>query len=123
MHALYYLAVAHLTPQPPTVARRMEAQSEHAHVASTFFCAFVPIFVMPNRCFGNKISASELWRKFIKSALSVGDMFSSTVTRSNRVCKYVAGQNGLRLYVHVGSLTCTVGQNGVGFTLTDVWSG
>ncbi len=61
-----------LLPQPATVACKMEAQSECAHVAHTFFlhvCA-------PTRMLGwhllTKISASELSRKSIKSALSVG---------------------------------------------------
>ena len=49
------------------VACKMEAQSEYAHV----FARLTQIFML-SRWVINKISASELRRKFIKGALLVG---------------------------------------------------
>ncbi len=57
--------------QPPTVACKMEAQSEYVHVAHTFFCIF-GADLHAQLVLINKISASELRRKSIKSALLVG---------------------------------------------------
>ena len=51
----------------------MEAQSEHVHVACTFSHVWAP-FRMLSRCLLTKISASELRRKFIMSALLVGEV-------------------------------------------------
>ena len=49
----------------------MEAQLEVVRIAPTFF-AHLATNVMLSWCLFTKISASELSRKFIKSALSVG---------------------------------------------------
>ncbi len=49
----------------------MEAWSEHVHVACTFFARLVPILYAQS-VLSNKISGSEIRRKFIKSALLVG---------------------------------------------------
>ena len=57
--------------QPPTAVGKMEAQSEHAHIAYTFLHVWAPICML-SRCLVTKISASELRRKSIKSALLVG---------------------------------------------------
>ncbi len=57
--------------QPPTVVRKMEAQSEDVRVAYTFFARLAPT-CMPGWRLLTKISASELSRKFIKSAFLVG---------------------------------------------------
>ena len=54
--------------QPPTVACKMEAQLGHAHILCTCFCTYgADLYVQSAH--SNKISASELGRKFIKSAL------------------------------------------------------
>ncbi len=58
--------------QPPMVVCKMEAQSEHLHVASSFFCIVCSFVRMLSRCLLTEISASEFSRKFIKSALMVG---------------------------------------------------
>ena len=50
----------------------MEAQSEYVHVAHTFWHVLAPTCML-SRCLSTKISASELRRKFIKSALLVGE--------------------------------------------------
>ncbi len=50
---------------------KMEALSEYVSIAYTFFARLAPICIH-SRCLINKISASELSRKFIKSALLVG---------------------------------------------------
>ncbi len=57
--------------QPPRVACKVGAQSEHAHVARTFFATFGADLHAPS-VIGSEISASELRRKFIESALLVG---------------------------------------------------
>ncbi len=57
--------------QPPTVACKMEVQSEYVCVARTFLHVLAPT-CMPSRCLVTKISAPELSRKFIKSALLAG---------------------------------------------------
>ncbi len=49
----------------------MEAQSEHVHVAYTFLARLAQICTL-SRCLVAKISASELRRKLVKSALLVG---------------------------------------------------
>ncbi len=54
----------------------MEAQSEYVHVACTFFARSAPTCML-SRCFINKISASELRRKFINTLLIVGEGQSS----------------------------------------------
>ncbi len=46
----------------------MEAESEYARVAYTFWHVWAPIRML-SRCLLNKISASELSRKFVESAL------------------------------------------------------
>ncbi len=61
--------------QPPTAACKMETQSEHARIAYTF-PHVLRRFCMLGRCLPTKISASELCRKFIRSALLVGDGLS-----------------------------------------------
>ena len=53
--------------QPPTVVCKMEALLEYVRVAYTFFCTF-GADVYAQSALINKISASELSRKFIKSA-------------------------------------------------------
>ncbi len=59
--------------QPPTVACKMEAQSEHAHIAYTgFFFARSAPTLHAQSVLTNKISASELSRKFIKGLLLAG---------------------------------------------------
>ena len=58
-------------PNHQWVACKMEAQSEHVRVAYTFFARLAPTCML-SRCLITKISASELRRKLIKSALSVG---------------------------------------------------
>ncbi len=50
----------------------MEAQSEYVHIAYAVFARLAPICSMLSRCLLNKVSASELSRKFIKSVLLVG---------------------------------------------------
>ena len=55
--------------QPPTVVCKMEAQLNYIHIAYTFFCTFGADL---HAQLINKISASELSRKFIKSVMSVG---------------------------------------------------
>ena len=50
---------------------KMEAQLEHVRVAYTFYAGLAPTCMLQS-VIGNKISASELSRKFIKSALLVG---------------------------------------------------
>ncbi len=59
------------TTQPPTVACKMEAQSEHARIAYMFFAHLAPICML-SRCLSTKISASELRRKFTKTPLLAG---------------------------------------------------
>ena len=49
----------------------MEAQSEHVHVACASLHVLAPTCML-SRCLLTKFSASELRRKLIKSALSVG---------------------------------------------------
>ena len=44
------------------------------HVAHTFLCMFFAPIRMPSRCLVGRIFASELSRKFTKSALLVGQM-------------------------------------------------
>ncbi len=58
--------------QPPLAACKMEAQSERVHVACTRFCTFGHRFCMLQSVLSNKISASDIRRKFIESALLVG---------------------------------------------------
>ncbi len=59
------------SPNQPTVARRMEAQAEYAHVARTFL--HIPRRLgMLRRCLLTRFLQSELSRKFVKSALLVG---------------------------------------------------
>ncbi len=55
----------------------MEAQSEYAHIACTFFARSVPILYAQS-VISNKISASELSQKFIKGALLVGSVCQPT---------------------------------------------
>ncbi len=74
--------VMHSGTQPPTVARKMEAQSENVHVACTFLTRFGTDSYAQSVHI-NKISASELSRKFIKSALLVGE----EVTAGNKLCQ------------------------------------
>ena len=50
------------TTQPPTVACKMEAQSEHVHVACTFLHVLAPILRAQSAII-NEISAPELGRK------------------------------------------------------------
>ncbi len=58
--------------QPPTVVCKMEAESEYVqHISCRFFARLAPICTL-SRCLLTKFSASELRRKFIKSALLVG---------------------------------------------------
>ena len=52
----------------------MEAQSEHVHVAYTLLHVLATI-LYPQSVLIDKISASELSRKYIKSALLVGLSF------------------------------------------------
>ena len=49
----------------------MESQSEYVHIAYTFFCTFAADLYAQS-VLSNKNLASELSRKFIKSALLVG---------------------------------------------------
>ncbi len=56
-----------MLPQPPMAVCKMEAQSEYVHVAHTFGTNLHAQSVLIN-----KISASELSREFIKTALLVG---------------------------------------------------
>ncbi len=60
-------------PTTDTVACKVEAQSEHAHVAPTFSHVWAPTWML-SRCLvtQKKKSASEHSRKFIKGALLVG---------------------------------------------------
>ncbi len=58
--------------QPVTVVCKMEAQSEHLRVAHTPFFACLAPNLHAQSVLSNKISASELKRRFIKSALLVG---------------------------------------------------
>ncbi len=51
----------------------MEAQSEHVRIAYTFFACFRADLYAQSVII-NKVSASELRRKIIKSALLVGQM-------------------------------------------------
>ncbi len=67
----YYYSLLPLCTQPPTVICKMEAQLENAHISYTFFARLAPSCML-SRCLFTKISASELSRKFIKSALLVG---------------------------------------------------
>ncbi len=60
-----------LASQPATVACKMEAQSEYVRVAHTFFAHF-SADLYAQSVISYKISASELRRKFIKSASLVG---------------------------------------------------
>ncbi len=60
------------TAQPAMVACKMQAQSEHVHVACMFLLVWCPLALYSVGVLINKISASELRRKFIKSALLVG---------------------------------------------------
>ncbi len=53
------------------MAGKTEAQSEYIHVARTSLHVWAPICML-GRCFISKISASDLSRKSIKSALLVG---------------------------------------------------
>ncbi len=57
--------------QPPTVVCKAEAQLEYIHIAYTCFCTFGTDLPAQSVLI-NEISASELSRKFIKSALLVG---------------------------------------------------
>ena len=57
--------------QPPTVVGNTEAQSEHVHIAFTFFARLAPD-LHAQSVLSNKISASDLSQKFIKGALLVG---------------------------------------------------
>ena len=56
----------------------MEAQLEYAHIAYTFFARSAPIYML-SRCLLTKISAAELSRKSIKSALLVGSQIDLKV--------------------------------------------
>ncbi len=58
--------------QPPTVACKMEAQSEYVHIACTFFARSAPICMLSPAQLLTKISASELSQQLIKSTLLVG---------------------------------------------------
>ncbi len=53
------------------VVCKIEAQSEYVHPAHTFFARF-GADLHAQSVLVNKISASELWRKFTKGALLVG---------------------------------------------------
>ncbi len=65
-------AVAAPGTQPPTVACiAVEAQWKRVCIAYMFLARLAPIRTL-SRVLSNKISASELSRKFIKSALLVG---------------------------------------------------
>ena len=65
--------------QPPTVACKMEAQSEYAHVACTS-CALLAPISHAQPVLVDRVSASELGRKSIKSALSVGSPLLSPLS-------------------------------------------
>ena len=56
----------------------MEAQLEYVRVAYMFFASLAQIRML-SRCFLTKISASELSRKLIKSALLVGSIAQCTI--------------------------------------------
>ncbi len=59
----------HFQPNPKnSVACKIRAQLEYARVACTFLHALAPTRML-GRCFVNRISASELGRKFVKSSL------------------------------------------------------
>ena len=61
--------------QPATAVCKMGALSEYVHVAYMFFCTFgVDLYDQSVRT--KKNSASELSRKFIKSALLVGMLWA-----------------------------------------------
>ena len=63
---------AHISAtQPATTACKVEAQSEYVQVAYTF-CARLAPELRARSALGNEISASELRRKLVKSALLVG---------------------------------------------------
>ncbi len=66
----------------------MEAQLEVVRIAPTFF-AHLATNVMLSWCLFTKISASELSRKFIKSALSVGKVFTCKTGFFFCVCEWV----------------------------------
>ncbi len=72
---MWVVNLLHLLPifttQPPTLACKMEAQSEHVHIACTFLARSAPDLHAQSAP-SDIISASELRRKFIKGALLVG---------------------------------------------------
>ena len=82
----YYSQLSKNIPQLPTVACKIKAQSEHGHVAYTFFWHVWRRFVMLIRCSLTKISASEISRKFIKSVLLVGHQKLAVQGTTKRVC-------------------------------------
>ena len=59
------------SPTTNTLVCKIGAQSEYVHVAYTFYAHLAPDLYAQS-VVSNKISASELSRKFIKSALLVG---------------------------------------------------
>ncbi len=67
MH-IHHVGKVSLPTQPPTVACKMKPRSEYVHVACTFLARLAPTCVLSQGLL-KKISASELSRKFIKSAL------------------------------------------------------
>ncbi len=69
MQKLFYHSPS--SSQPPMVECKMEAQSEYVHIPCTYFRTFGADLYAQSVII-NKISASELSQKFIKSALLVG---------------------------------------------------
>ncbi len=62
-------------PDQPTVARKNGSSVGMRHALhARFFTRFGHRFCMLGRCLSTKISASELRRKFIRSALLVGEV-------------------------------------------------
>ncbi len=60
------------TTQPATVAYKVEARSEHVHVACTLFARLDADLHAQSVLWRQKFLASELRGKFVKSALLVG---------------------------------------------------
>ena len=85
-------------PTTDTVACKVEAQSEHAHVAPTFSHVWAPTCML-SRCLvtQKKDSASELSRKFIKGALLVGYVRCYMSEMCTRRARRMSGRVGLRM--------------------------
>ncbi len=67
-------AAAAPSPQPPTVVCKAKTQLDYIHISYTCFARLAQICML-SRCLLKEISASELSRKFTKTALLVGPPF------------------------------------------------